>query len=103
MQRNFAKRPGKFAVESVFWRRVIDWSVNHIPSIFHRPLIWIAALCFFFVAAPPRKALLRNLLLVCPRSWRIANYFRVVRVFANFGWSLTDAAIYRRSRARFRY
>ena len=31
------------------------------------------------------------------------NYFRVIRVFANFGWSLTDAAAYRMKKARFRY
>jgi len=31
------------------------------------------------------------------------NYFRVVRVFANFGWSLTDAAAYRLREGRFRY
>jgi lauroyl/myristoyl acyltransferase len=103
MERDFANRPGKFAVESIFWRGAIDWSVNHIPAIFHRPLIWIAAFAFFFVAAPARKALLRNLRLIHPRSWRIANYFRVLRVFANFGWSLADAATYRLSKARFRY
>ena len=48
-------------------------------------------------------ALLRNLRLIRPRSLRIVNYFRVVRVFANFGWSLADAAVYRILRARFRY
>jgi len=94
---------GRFAVESVFWRRVIDWSVNHVPAIFHRPLIWIAAFLFFFVAAPARKALLQNLRLIRPRSWRIANYFRVLRVFTNFGWSLTDSAAYRITKARVRY
>jgi len=94
---------GKFAVESVFWRKAIDWSVNHIPAIFHRPLIWIAASLFFPVAARARKALLRNLRLVLPRSWRALNYPRVIRVFANFGWSLTDSAAYRMSKARFRY
>jgi lauroyl/myristoyl acyltransferase len=31
------------------------------------------------------------------------NYLRVLRVFANFGWSLTDATAYRMSKARFRY
>lgn len=103
MEQDFANRPGKFAVESFFWRQAIDWVVNHIPAIFHRPLIWIAAFCFFFVAAPARKALLRNLRLIHPRSWRMANYFRVARVFANFGWSLVDAAGYRLSKARFRY
>jgi lauroyl/myristoyl acyltransferase len=94
---------GRFAVESVFWRRVIDWSVNHVPAIFHRPLIWIAAFLFFFVAAPARKALLQNLRLIRPPSWRIVNYFRVLRVFTNFGWSLTDSAAYRITKARVRY
>jgi lauroyl/myristoyl acyltransferase len=103
MERNFASRTGKLGVESVFWRRAIDWSVNHIPAILHRPLIWIAAFAFFFVATPARKAFLQNLRLIHPRSWRIANYFRVLRVFANFGWSLVDAASYRLSKARFRY
>ncbi len=103
MERKFANRQGKFAVESIFWRQVIDWSVDHIPAMVHRPLIWIAAVCFFFIAAPARKALLRNLRLVRPRSWRCANYLGVVRVFANFGWSLADAATYRLSKARFRY
>src|SRR5436853_7772005 len=79
---------GRFAVESVFWRRVIDGSVNHVPAIFHRLLIWIAALLFFFIATPARKALLQNLRLARPRSWRVLNYFRVLRVFVNFGWSL---------------
>jgi lauroyl/myristoyl acyltransferase len=77
--------------------------VRHVPAIFHRPLIWISAVSFFFVAGPARKALLRNLRLVLPGSWRIANYPRVIRVFANFGWSLTDAAVYRIKRPRFRY
>jgi phosphatidylinositol dimannoside acyltransferase len=93
----------RFVVENVFWRKVIDWSVAHVPAIFHRPLIWLAAFVFFFVAAPGRKALLQNLRLIWPRSWRLANYLRVVRVFANFGWSLTDTAVYRILKPRFRY
>src|SRR5437762_10731011 len=93
----------QFVVESVFWRRVIDKAVAYVPAVFHRPLIWLAAVVFFFIAAPARKALLRNLKLVRPRSWRPANYLRVVRVFANFGWSLTDTAAYRILKARFRY
>lgn len=93
----------RFVVENVVWRKVIDWSVAHVPAIFHRPLIWLAAFVFFFVAAPGRKALLQNLRLIRPRSWRLANYPRVVRVFANFGWSLTDTAVYRILKPRFRY
>lgn len=93
----------QFVVESVFWRRVIDKTVAYVPAVFHRPLIWLAAVVFFFVAAPARKALLRNLNLVQPRSWRFANYLRVICVFANFGWSLADTAAYRILKARFRY
>jgi len=94
---------GRFAVESIFWRRVIDWSVAHIPALFHRPLIWFAAFVFFFVARRARKALLKNLRLVRPKSWPVANWLRVIRVFANFGWSLTDTAAYRIVKARIRY
>lgn len=93
----------RFVVESVFWRRVIDGTVGHVPAIFHRPLIWFAAVVFFFVASPARKALLQNLKLIRPRSWRPANCLRVIQVFANFGWSLTDTAAFRILKARFRY
>jgi phosphatidylinositol dimannoside acyltransferase len=92
-----------FAVHGVFWRRFVDWGVRVLPTLAHRPLIWTAAFLFFFVAARARKALLRNLRLVHRGSWRIINYFRVIRVFANFGWSLTDVATYRLKRGRVRY
>src|ERR1051326_5408377 len=73
MEENFGNRRSKFAVESIFWRKAIDWSVRHIPAGFHRPLIWIAAFFFFFLAGRARKALLRNLRLTRPRSLQIAN------------------------------
>jgi len=92
-----------FAVHGIFWRRFVDWGVWNLPTALHRPLIWTAACLFLFIAAPARKALLRNLRLVRPGSWRIMNYFRVIRVFANFGWSLTDSATYRLKKGRFRY
>ena len=94
---------GRFAVKSVFWRKVIDWSVAHIPAVFHRPVIWCAAFAFFFVADRGRKALLENLRVVRPKSWRPANWLRVIRVFTNFGWSLADTAAYRILKARIRY
>ena len=92
-----------FAVHGIFWRRFVDWGVRNLPTILHRPLIWIAAFLFFFVAAPARKSVLRNLSLIRPASWRLMNCLRVLRVFINFGWSLTDAAAYRMSKARFKY
>lgn len=92
-----------FAVHGIFWRRFVDWGVLNLPTVLHAPLIWTGALLFFFVAGPARRALLRNLRVILPHSSRILNYFRVIRVFANFGWSLTDAAIYRLKKGRFRY
>ena len=92
-----------FAVDGIFWRRFVDWGVRNLPDGLHRPLIWTAACVFFLIARPARKALLRNLRLVQPAWWRVTNYFRVIRVFANFGWSLTDAATYRLKKGRFRY
>jgi lauroyl/myristoyl acyltransferase len=93
----------RFAVESVFWRRVIDWTIAHVPAVFHGPLIWFTAIIFFFFAGRARRALMTNLRLVLPGSWFIANWIRVVRVFANFGWSLTDTAAYRILKPRFKY
>jgi lauroyl/myristoyl acyltransferase len=91
------------AVHGVFWRKFVDEAVRKLPAVFHRPVIWVATLLFFFIAAPARKALLRNLRLIRPTSWRVRNYLRVLRVFSNFGWSLTDATAYRMSKGRFRY
>jgi lauroyl/myristoyl acyltransferase len=91
------------AVHGIFWRRFVDWSVRHLPAVFHPPLIWIAAFLFLFIATPARKSVLRNLRVIRPGSWRVMNYLRVLRVFTNFGWSLTDATAYRMSKARFRY
>jgi phosphatidylinositol dimannoside acyltransferase len=90
-------------VHGIFWRKFVDWGVCVLPKIFHRPLIWSAAFLFFFIAIPARKALIRNLSVVIPGSRRVVNCLRVVRVFANFGWSLTDTAAYRFKKVRFRY
>jgi lauroyl/myristoyl acyltransferase len=74
-----------------------------VPAGFHPLLIWVSTLVFFFVAAPARKAILRNLAIVLPQSSRLANYLRVFRIFSNFGWTLTDAAVYKLLKARFSY
>jgi len=93
----------RFGVENVFWRRLIDWSVAHIPALFHGPLIWVGATVFVFFAGRARRAVMTNLGLVLPGSWLVANWVRVIRVFANFGWSLTDTATHRILKPRFRY
>ena len=77
--------------------------MRYLPAPLHRLLIWLGALVFFFVAGPARKNLQRNLRIIFPGSTRGTNYLRIIRVFANFGWSLTDSAVYRIRKKRFRY
>ncbi len=84
-----------FAVHGIFWRRCIDWVVLHVPEVFQPPLIFLAAAIFFFFAAPARKTVVHHLGIILPGSSRLINYFRVFRIFRNFGWALTDSAMYR--------
>ena len=77
--------------------------MRNVPSIFHAPLIWLSAFACLFGATPARKSLLRNLPIVLPGSWRLRNYLRVLRIFANFGWTLTDAAVHRLLKPPFTY
>jgi len=92
-----------FAVQGIQWRRFIDWAIRNVPSSFHPGLIWIGAVLFFFIAAPARRSVVRHLALVLPRSGRVANRFRAIRVFANFGWMLTDAAVQRLLHSPFQF
>jgi lauroyl/myristoyl acyltransferase len=75
----------------------------NVPAFLHPSLIWISTFVFFFIAAPARKAVLHHLRIVLPDSSRLANYLRTLRIFANFGWMLTDAAAYRLLKPRFNY
>jgi lauroyl/myristoyl acyltransferase len=97
------RRRRDFALQGVFWRRFVDWTVCNVPPVFHPPLIWLSAFACFFAAAPARKSLLGNLQIVLPGSWRLANCARVVRVFANFGWAMIDGAVHRLLKPRFSY
>jgi lauroyl/myristoyl acyltransferase len=69
--------------------------VLNVPAFLHPALNWLSSFVFFFVAAPARKAVVRHLRVVLPHSSTLANYLRVFRVFSNFGWMLTDTAVYR--------
>ena len=91
-----------FAVHGIFWRKFVDWAARNLPAACHPLLIWTSAVLFFFIASPARKAVLQNLRIILPRSSRLLNYSRVIRIFANFGWALADAAIYKLLKARFR-
>lgn len=93
----------EFAVQGILWRRLIDWVIVNVPASLHAPLIWISTFIFFFFVASARKAVLHNLRIVLPGSARLANYLRTFWIFANFGWMLTDAAVFRLLKPRFSY
>jgi lauroyl/myristoyl acyltransferase len=102
---NDSPRPqsGAFAVHGIFWRRFVDWAVLRLPAFFQAPLIWVGTAVFFFAAGSARRAVARNLRLIRPKSSRLLHPFRILRVFANFGWSLADSASYRLHHVEFDY
>lgn len=93
----------RFAVRGVFWRHYLDWAVVNVPFYMHFVMICFWTLFFFFFAAPARRALVANLAVVLPRSSRAMNLLRAFRTLYNFAWSITDAAAYRLTKARFTF
>jgi len=79
----------RFLVHGVFWRQFLRWAVINVP-IWIEPMIlgWWSALFLFW--GPGRRGVMHNLRAIKPRSWSIANFFRVYRVFWNFAWTIAD-------------
>lgn len=100
---NTSGEPGRLAVQSVFWRRCIDWVVLHLPAWLHPPLVLLSTLIFFFVAAFARRTVLHHLAIIFPESAAPANWLRAFGVFYDFAWTLTDSAVYRLLKKPFRY
>jgi lauroyl/myristoyl acyltransferase len=79
----------RFLVRGVFWRQFLRWAVLNIPMWMEPAMIaWWSA--FFLLWGPGRRGVMRNLAAIKPRSWAIANFFRVYRVFWNYAWTITD-------------
>jgi lauroyl/myristoyl acyltransferase len=95
--------PGRLAVQSIFWRRRIDWVVQRLPAWLHPPLIWVATSLFFFVASSARETVTHHLSAIFPHASPLTNWLRAFRVFHQFAWTLTDSAVYRLLRKPFRY
>lgn len=87
--------PNKFDVRGIFWRKALDWAVLHIPAFLHSPLIGFWTLFFFVFAAPERRSVYKNLIVIFPDSSSSRNWLRAFRVFHNYAWTLTDSAVYR--------
>lgn len=94
---------GRFAVKGVFWRHYLDWAVINLPFFFYPFPLLFFTLFFFFFAAPARRAIVANLAVVLPGSWRPMNYLRAFRTLYNFAWTISEAAIHRLLKAEFSY
>ena len=92
-----------FAVHGVFWRKCVDWVVINVPFYFHPLLIFLSSIAFFIAAKPARRTVIDHLSIIFPESSRLRNVLRAFRVFQNFAWTLTDAAVYRLLKTPFDY
>ena len=88
------------AVRGVLWRRGLDWAIANVTFYFHPFLICFWTIFFFFFAGPARKAIVANLAVVLPGSWWVINYFRVLRTFYNFAWTMAEGTNYKLNKAR---
>jgi lauroyl/myristoyl acyltransferase len=92
-----------FAVRGVFWRHYLDFGVTNVPFYLRTVMMIFWTTFFFFVAAPARRAILRNLEVILPGSRRLANYQRAWRTLFNFAWTISDAADHKLAQTEFAY
>src|SRR6266568_9199981 len=93
----------RFAVRGVFWRQYLDWAMINVPFYLQPILLFFWTNFFFFFAAPARRAIISNLRVVRPGSWRPTNYAQAWLTLFNFAWTITDVANYKLTKAQFAY
>lgn len=93
----------RFAVHGVLWRNYLDFALRNVPFYLRPILLGVWTIFFFFLAAPARRSILRNLSVIRPDSSALLNYLRAFRTLMNFAWSITDGANYRLNKADFDY
>ena len=81
-------------VYGVFWRQLLRFGVLNCPP-FVEPFMIAFWSAFFLLWGPGRRGVMRNLSVIKPGSWAIANFFRTYRVFWNFAWTIADNARFR--------
>ena len=91
------------AVRGVFWRRCLDFALVNVPFYLQPVLLFLMTVFFFFFAAPARRAIVRNLSVVLPRSSWLGNQFRAFRTLLNFAWTITEASNYKLTKADYIY
>jgi KDO2-lipid IV(A) lauroyltransferase len=79
----------RFLVRGVFWRQFLRWAVLNIP-VWIEPIVMAWWSCFFLLWGPGRRGVMHNLAAIKPGSWALVNFFRTLRVFWNYAWTITD-------------
>jgi KDO2-lipid IV(A) lauroyltransferase len=79
----------RFLPHGVFWRQFLRWAVLNVPY-WLEPFILGFWTALFMLWGSGRRAVMANLAAILPGSSRLANFFRVYRVFWNFAWVIDD-------------
>ena len=79
----------RFLAHGVFWRQLARFAARSLPVWMEPPVMafWSAA---FLLWGSARRSVMRNLSAIRPGATSIANFFRALRVFWNFAWTITD-------------
>ncbi|MDQ6624329.1 MAG: hypothetical protein M3Y86_12710 [Verrucomicrobiota bacterium] len=93
----------RFAVHGVLWRHYLDWALANLPFYLRPILIGFWTFFFFFLAAPARRSVVRNLAVVLPGSSPVMNHLRAFLTLLRFAQTITDAANFRVNHAEFDY
>ncbi|GAC1401187.1 MAG: hypothetical protein NVSMB68_15810 [Thermoanaerobaculia bacterium] len=84
----------RFLVRGVVWRQLLRLGVRQIP-LWIEPFMIAFWSAFFLLWGPGRRGVMRNLRVIKPGSWAVANFFRTYAVFWNFAWPIADAGRFR--------
>jgi len=79
----------RFLVRGVFWRQLLRFAILNVPP-WTEPIIMAFWSTFFLVWGPGRRGVMRNLKVIKPGSFALANVFRCYRVFWNYAWTIAD-------------
>jgi phosphatidylinositol dimannoside acyltransferase len=79
----------RFSVRGVVWRQLLRFAILHVPP-WTEPIVMAFWSAFFLLWGPGRRGVMRNLKVIKPGSFAIANFFRCYRVFWNYAWTIAD-------------
>lgn len=79
----------RFFVRGVFWRQLLRFAILNVPP-WTEPIVMAFWSTFFLVWGPGRRGVMRNLKVIKPGSFALANLFRCYRVFWNYAWTIAD-------------